>query len=90
MPATVESAFGGHTVRIRIDEQKAVSEKWSDSTDNKGLFAPRPMEILKKMAKAKTMLFEFTPFNASPVTVTFDVHGLDGQLSNADVPCKWK
>lgn len=90
MPATVESAFGGHTVRIRIDEQRAVSEKWSDSTDNKGLFAPKPMELLKKLAKAKTLLFEFTPFNASPTIITFEVHGLGQHLSKANVPCKWK
>ena len=67
----------GHQVRIRIDDGPPLKERWSDSTDNESLFAPRAGELVKRLTKAKTMLFEFVPFNASPATIVFDVRGFE-------------
>jgi hypothetical protein len=90
MPATVEYGTDSHTVRIRLDDQRAFTEHWLQATDDKALFARNPVVLAKKMAKAKTMLFEFIPFNASPVTVRFDIQGLDQEISKVASACKWK
>ena len=61
-------------MRVRFDDAGAERQRWSQSTDNEALFAPNAVQMARNIAKAKTLRFEFTPFNASPVIATFDVH----------------
>jgi hypothetical protein len=79
-----------YTVNLRFDEEKPRSEMWSESTDNKALFAGRAIPLMRRIAKAKTMRVRFTPFNASPQTITFDVRGFDAHLPLIAKTCGWK
>ncbi len=89
MAANPEYGVDAHTVRIRLDKLRAFTERWSESTDNEALFAKTPISLAKKLAHARTMLFEFTPFNANPATSRFDVRGLDQHLNRVAQACGW-
>lgn len=91
MNSSVESGlYNRHTVRVRFDEQKAFQQRWSESTDNEALFAPDGGALAEQIAKAKVMLLEFTPFNASPATVRFNVAGFDQHLGKVKEACSRK
>jgi hypothetical protein len=91
MPASVEKGdLEGHTVRVRFDDAGAERQRWSQSTDNEALFAPNAVQMARNIAKAKTVRFEFTPFNASPVIATFDVSGFDQHIGRVSAACGWK
>ena len=89
MAANPEHGTDAHTVRIRLDKLRAFTERWSESTNNEALFAKTPISLAKKLAHARTMLFEFTPFNANPATSRFDVRGLDQHLNRVAQACGW-
>lgn len=86
MPANVEYG-GGHTVRIRLDDKAPERQNWSQSTDNEALFAPRALDLARRIAAADRMRFEFVPFNASPQTVEFNVRGLKDRLTSLEAVC---
>lgn len=91
-----------HKVRLRLDDGPASYDSWGESTDHKVLFAGDVVydsnghfsEIsggaalfAKKLASAKTLSFEFTPFNGNPQAVRFDIRGLDTHLAEVAEPC---
>jgi Type VI secretion system VasI, EvfG, VC_A0118 len=86
MSANVEYG-GGHTVRVRLDDRPPEKQNWSESTNNEALFAPRPLDLARRIAAAERMRFEFVPFNASPAIVEFDVHGLKEKLAELEATC---
>jgi hypothetical protein len=77
-------------VRFRVDSAAAISQWWSESTDSKALFASNSKGLITSLAGATWLLFEFTPFNASPVQVRFKVKGLDAYLPRLKAACNWK
>ena len=79
-----------HTLQVRFDDQKPFTQMWSDSTDDKALFAPNSVALAKRIAAAKMMLVRFTPFNASPQTIEFDVRGFNEQIGLVAKTCGWK
>ncbi len=85
MSASVE--LNGHTVRIRLGTKPAVTEKWEESTDNKALFSPSPIDFARRIAATTSLIFEFTPFSANPVVTRFDVRGL--KLDEISATCNW-
>ena len=88
-----DNAYGRYNqskVRIRLDKNKAFSEYWSESTDGKALFAPKSIQLAKKINKADSMYFEFTPFNSDPQIIEFDVRGLTPYLEKIAKTCNWK
>lgn len=90
MSASVE--FGKskrHTVRVRFDDAPASREEWSDSTDDKALFAPNPIALARRAARAKTLAFEFTPFNAGTQVATFALTGSDAVVAHVAATCGW-
>jgi type VI secretion system protein VasI len=78
----------GH-VRVRFDDEQSRNELWSESTDSKALFAPNPVSMARRIAKAKTLLLEITPFNSSPDTIRFYVSGFDAHLDDLVKTCRW-
>jgi len=80
--------FDRATVRLRIDDGKPYSERWSESTDDEALFAP-PISLARRLAHAERLTYQFTPFNSSPVTVAFTVKGLDQVLQKVADACSW-
>jgi hypothetical protein len=90
MPATVElGEFQRHTVRIRYDDEAPISLITNESTDNKSLFFPDAMTSIRRMWTSHILLVGFTPFNASPVTVRFDVSGLPFAIQPLRDACRW-
>lgn len=90
MPASVES--GGmdfHTVRLRYGDEPAFITAMSQSTDNKSLFFSDPTNSITRMWNAHTLLVGFTPFNANPVTIRFDVSGLPFAIQPLREACGW-
>jgi hypothetical protein len=71
---------GKHTVRLRFDDHQQEREIWDQSADDKALFSQSPVRFVKKVAGARTLTFEFTPFQASPAVATFSVAGFERRL----------
>jgi type VI secretion system protein VasI len=93
-----------HKVRLRLDDSSATYDSWSESTDHKALFvrdmvlddranivamSGGAMAFAKKLASAKMLRFEFTPFNGSPQVMHFDLRGLDSHLNKVAEACGW-
>jgi hypothetical protein len=78
---SIERGTDTHTVRIALDDQPYVEERWLDSSDMHALFSPDGKEFTARIAAAHRLRFGFTPFNAAPAIVDFDVHGFDGPLA---------
>jgi type VI secretion system protein VasI len=76
-------------VTIRLSDREPYTYDWRVSTTHDALFAPDAIRISKRMAKADTMRFRFTPYEYSPQVATFDVHGLDPALVELREACDW-
>lgn len=80
MPAQVENAEGLHQMQLRFDDQPAREWGGRESTDKKALFfapvyATQIVVTDRMLLTSKQLLVGFTPFNASPVVIRFDVRG---------------
>ena len=90
MQASVES--GGtslHTVRLRYGDEAAYVTPMSESTDNKSLFFIDLIGDIRRMWNVQPLLVGFTPFNANPVTIRFDVSGLPLAIQPLREACGW-
>lgn len=87
--AVVYGEYEKVSVRLRIDDDKAYSQLWGESTDNDAAFAPNPISLAKKLANAETLKFEFTPHNADPVIAEFDMRGVKPHIQKVAKTCKW-
>lgn len=77
-------------VRVRFDQSAPTSELWGESTDNEAIFAPSPIQFVRMVHKSNRLLVEFTPFNASPVFISFDLTGFgDDRLRRLSSTCEW-
>jgi hypothetical protein len=88
MAASVENTDRTHSVMLRLDDAPATSLDASESTDSKGLFLGGT-ELAMQLAAAQKLTFKFTPFNASPAIVHFDLRGLSDHLHEVAVACGW-
>jgi type VI secretion system protein VasI len=83
--------YGGqyYDATIRFDKNKATDIEMSGSTDGKALFFSDAIGIVKQMMTHQSLLFQFTPFNASPVMTTFDIRGLKDAIKPLRKECHW-
>jgi hypothetical protein len=88
-PAEVEYGTDTNTVRIRLDDRKPATQHWTESDDHEALFAPSPVGLAQEIAKAHTMLFEFTPFQDTKKLIRFDLEGLKNETERLAIPCRW-
>ncbi len=86
---SIESTPDRHTVHIGFDGQADIANLWLDSEADRHLFAPDGIALARQLARAHTMRFGFTPFNASPVVAEFDVRGFGGPLESVARTCGW-
>ena len=87
-PTLVESETDISTVRVRFDKEDAQTLKMDNSTNGKSLFFQDPQAILYSgILTHKTMIFEFTPFNASPDNTSFDLHGINEAITPLKKSC---
>ena len=85
--ARIEPQTEDHTVRYALDGEAETSERWKDAARHDGLFARDGGALAERLSRARTMRFGFTPHNADPVTVTFNVAGLSELMASAARQC---
>ena len=89
--AAIERDTRQHTIRLRFDDHEEVPQMWEHSVGHDALFAPDGSAVARQIAGADRMSFTFTPFNAQPTVVKFNVVGFDAQLRPAARrACGWK
>jgi hypothetical protein len=88
--ASIETQGFNHTVRVGFDDEDATAEHWDDSADRDALFAHDGVALARRIARARTMRFGFTPQNALPAVAEFDVRGFDAVLGEVAQTCHWR
>lgn len=88
--ARIEPGAEDRAVRVRFDNEPYVDERWPDSEEHKGLFAPNPETFAQRLMHAGTFDFQFTPHNAEAAEVHFNVAGLRELLEPVGRKCGWK
>ena len=69
-------AYLGHnprSVTYRIGTNDSITELWESSNDYTVTISKNPVEILKKMAKNRKILFRVTPYQKNAITFEFDI-----------------
>jgi hypothetical protein len=88
--ARIEPQDDKHTVTVSFDGGPKESARWPDSAEHDALFAPDGEAMAKRLAAANSLQFGFTPHNAAPATVAFDVHGFDKMVGEVSKACRWR
>jgi hypothetical protein len=76
-----------HTVRVGFDDGTDVQQEWHGSDDNQALFAPDGAALVNQIAASRTLRVGFTPYNAAPVAIEFDVRGFDDLIGIVAKTC---
>jgi hypothetical protein len=88
--AAIESQDEDHTVRVAFDNEPMSVQRWPDSVEHDALFAPDGEAFVRRLARARTMRFSFTPHNALPTEAQFEVSGIAELMAPAAKQCGWK
>lgn len=89
MSPDVESGnLDGATIRTRFDKEPATTENTNQSTSHDSLFFINPEATIKDFLKHDQMVLGFTPFDSSPVEITFDLRGLSEAIKPLNEACK--
>lgn len=81
----------GH-VTMRIDSRQAFTRQMQESTDNSvlGLWrGGQSIPVIRDMFGAEKLTVRATPFGQSPITVTFDINGLQEEIQPLRQACNW-
>tara|TARA_R110001583_G_scaffold31978_2_gene108998 strand:+ start:6083 stop:6697 length:615 start_codon:yes stop_codon:yes gene_type:complete len=82
--------MGTSRVTARVGSARAETKSWLNSTDNQATFYPSSViGYVKKMMASPSFVAQVTPYNESPVTVTFDLTGMSNALAPLRETCKW-
>jgi type VI secretion system protein VasI len=76
-------------VLTRVGDNKAITQRWSMSTDKKATFHSTPISFLKGMLTSTKMVAQVTPYNESPVTAIFNTSGLENAIIPLRETCNW-
>lgn len=87
--AAIEASTEDHTVTFTFDDEQATSMRWPDGTEHNALFAPDGHGLARRLTRADTFTFSFTPHNAGTVTARFNTTGLAELLQPAARHCGW-
>lgn len=88
--ASIDRQAGSHTVHIQFDDAVPVAQQWFDSVSSQELYAPDGVALARRLARARTMRFGFTPFNAAPVVAEFHMSGFDDLVGLVAGTCGWR
>jgi hypothetical protein len=89
-PSKMESTDGLHTVRLTFDDAAESDERWPDSAEHDALFAPDGTALARRISAAHHLRFGFSPHNAEPVLVDFDLGDAGSVVSHVAKTCGWK
>jgi len=74
-------------VRVQLDDNKPIPQRWREATNAMVAANARDAAaLIEQFTRSQKFIFEFTPFNVSPVQAEFAVAGLSAysaQLSKA-------
>ena len=85
----IEPGVDDRAVRVGFDDEPYADERWLDSAEHKGLFAPNGQTFTHRLLNAKTLRFQFTPHNAEAADVQFSVAGLRERIEPVQKKCGW-
>ncbi len=85
--ARIEADDENHTVGLAFDGGPQSVDRWPDSEEHDALFAPDSAALATRIASAHHLKFTYTPHNAQPVTVNFDLNGADEVVANVRKTC---
>ncbi len=88
--ARIEPGMEDRAVRVSFDDEPYVDQRWPDSEEHKGLFAPNAETFTQRLLDAKTLRFQFTPHNAERAEVQFTVAGLRELIAPVQKKCGWE
>lgn len=87
------SGFQGYgSVDYRVDASSSKTREFAASTDNKALGLWRggdSIPVIKELIEGERVIFRFTPFNESPVSVAFSISGLEESIKPLRTTCGW-
>lgn len=86
----IERQTEAHTITFGLDNEPEVTERWPDSDEHDALFAPDGAGFAQRLLRARTLRFGYTPHNALPVVVHFQVSGLRDLIGPVAKECGWK
>lgn len=89
-PSKIESTDGLHSVRLTFDAAAASDERWPDSAEHDALFAPDGAALARRISAAHHLRFAFSPHNADPVQVDFDLGDSGSVVSQVAKTCGWR
>jgi type VI secretion system protein VasI len=76
-------------VLTRVGKNKAVTQSWGLSTNSKATFHSNPIPFLKEMLSSPKLIAQVTPYNANPITATFNTTGLSNAVAPLRETCVW-
>lgn len=87
------SGFHGYgDVTYRLDDDKAVTKGFQESTDNLALglwSGGSAIPFAKAILGKHRLIVRFTPFGMSPVEYNFDLKGSDAAIQRVREQCSW-
>jgi hypothetical protein len=76
LQAKAEKPESKASATVRFDKQKAVDVQMDRSTDGDSLFWPDSAAVADKALHAERLVFQFTPVDAAPLIIEFDLRGI--------------
>lgn len=87
------SGFRGYgKVEYRIDDQTAGARNFEASTDSEALglwSGGRSIPFIRNLFGGKQLLLRATPFNQSPISMKFNITGLEEAITPLRESCGW-
>lgn len=87
--ASVEGIYQKHTIQLRIDADPATEVQAHEGSEGDTLFMPDGQAFAASLIGRETLVFGFTPFEASPATTTFQLAGLEEAFKPLREACGW-
>lgn len=79
-------------VDMRIDDGKAFTKPMTQSTNNRSLglwSGGTSIPVIRQMFGAEQLTVRATPYSESPMTMTFDISGLEEEIAPLREACHW-
>lgn len=76
-------------ILTRVGNNKAITKRWTMSTDKKASFHRKPIPFLKEMLTSPKLVAQVTPYNESPLTAIFNTEGLENAIKPLRETCSW-
>ena len=77
-------------VTYRVGNSEAETKTWINSSDNRATFFRGNEQIfIEELVRSRKFVAQVTPYNESPITATFDLHGLNAAIRPLRASCRF-